>query len=163
MPGQLPISEDLKELLRLFQFHHVEFVVVGAHAIAFYSRARFTEDLDLFVKRSQDNAFRLKASLEEFGFPMADESARQLSENPRAMIVLGAKPNQVDLLNFLDGVTFEDAWGRRKPGQMADDLTVDFIALEDLVSSKKASNRPKDKYDLELLKEFYRGNLPGGE
>ncbi len=163
MPGPLPINDDLKELLRLFQSHNVEFVIVGAHALAFYSRPRFTEDLDIFLNRSQENADRVRVCLEEFGFPMADESAQELSENPRAMIVLGAKPNQVDLINFLDGVSFDEVWSKRKAGKLADDLTVDFIALEDFVATKRASNRPKDKYDLELLTEFYKGKLPGGE
>ena len=60
MPGQIPLNDDLKELIKLFQSHEVEFLVVGAHALAFHARPRFTEDLDLFLRRTDENIKRTR-------------------------------------------------------------------------------------------------------
>src|ERR1017187_2491443 len=104
MTGPTPLSDDLKELIELFQSHHVEFLIVGAHALAFHARPRFTEDLDLFVRRTSSNVHRIREALDAFGFGLTDAAEAELTDNPRGMLVLGRKPNQVDVLNFLDGV-----------------------------------------------------------
>ena len=161
MAGPTPLSDDLKELIGLFQSHRVEFLIVGAHALAFYARPRFTEDLDLFLKRTCENATQARKALDEFGFALTDDAEKRLAEDPRGMIVLGRKPNQVDLLNFLDGVSFEEAWSRRKRGRLGE-LEVDFISLEDYVRTKEASGRPRDLDDLRRLKE-HLGELPGSD
>ncbi|MHB8636056.1 MAG: hypothetical protein ACYC96_06250 [Fimbriimonadaceae bacterium] len=72
--------------------------------LAFHARPRFTEDLDLFIRRTAQNARRVRAALDEFGFGLTDAAERELAVNPRGMLVLGNKPNQVDVLNFLDGL-----------------------------------------------------------
>ena len=161
MPGRPQINEDLKELIRLFQSHGVEFLVVGAHALALYSRPRFTEDLDLFVNRTKDNTRRMRDALDEFGIHMSDASAAKFADDERSMIVLGKKPTQLDLLNFLDGLTFDEAWKRRVPGDL-DDVKVDYLSLQDYVITKRASGRPRDLYDIESLKEQLGEEFPGG-
>lgn len=75
------------------------------------------------------------------------------------MLVLGRKPNQVDLLNFLDGVDFDIAWARACEGELAG-VNVRYIGLEDYVSTKRASGRAKDLDDLNRLREF-RGESAG--
>lgn len=60
MLGPTPLSDDLRELIELFRSHGVEFMVVGAHALAFHARPRFTEDLDLFVSQDIDDLNRLR-------------------------------------------------------------------------------------------------------
>jgi predicted nucleotidyltransferase len=162
MHGQTPLNNDLKELLRLFQSHGVEFLVAGAHALAFHARPRFTEDLDLFLRRTKDNAARVRRALEVFGFNLTDEAEQKLANDPRGMIVLGRKPHQVDLLNFLDGVDFDAAWANRKQGKLAD-LEVAFLGLEDYVATKRATARAKDQDDLNRLREQLGHKLPGDD
>jgi hypothetical protein len=123
---------------------------VGAHALAFYAKPRFTEDLDLFVRRSHENAARVRSALEEFGFHLQDEAEAHLHQGHRAMIVLGRKPNQVDILNFLSGVDFDSAWNRRTSGLLGD-IVVNYISLEDLAATKRAAARPQDLADLAQL------------
>lgn len=160
MPGQSPLSDDLKELIGLFQSHGVEFLVAGAHALAFHARPRFTEDIDLFLRRSKENAARVRLALDEFGFGLTDEAEARLSDDPRGMIVLGRKPNQVDLLNFLDGVDFDAAWHRRAEGKLGE-IDVAFLSLEDYVSTKRATGRAKDIDDLNRLRDMLGRPLPG--
>lgn len=153
MPGPIPLTDDLKELIELFQSHHVEFIVVGAHALAFHGRPRFTEDLDLFIRRTTSNVAAIALALAEFGIPLARSAEAELLQNPRSMIVLGRKPHQVDILNFLDGVQFEDAWSRAEAGSLAT-LSVRFLSLIDYVATKRASGRSKDIDDLNRLREL---------
>jgi predicted nucleotidyltransferase len=159
MPGLTPLSDDLKELIGLFQSHHVEFLVVGAHALAFHARPRFTEDLDLFIRRSNENVHRVRAALDEFGFGLTDDAEAELAGNPRGMIVLGRKPNQVDVLNFLDGVEFNQAWEGREEGALGE-LTVQYLGLKDYVATKRAAGRAKDRDDLNRLREILGTEFP---
>ena len=159
MPGLTPLSDDLKELIGLFQSHRVEFLVVGAHALAFHARPRFTEDLDLFIRRSAENAHRVRTALDEFGFGLSDAAEAELATNPRGMIVLGRKPNQVDVLNFLDGVEFDQAWERRQQGNLGE-VPVAYLSLVDYIATKRAAGRAKDIDDLNRLREVLGTDLP---
>jgi hypothetical protein len=146
------MESDWKELIELLQSHGVDFIVVGAHALAFFGRPRFTEDLDLFLRKSHQNGLALKSALAEFGIPISTQKLNQLMTRDRQMLVLGHEPHAVDLLNFLDGVDFETAWKNKVPGTLVGTKTW-FISKEDFVKTKKASGRTKDLFDLELLNE----------
>lgn len=64
----MEVQSDFKELLVLFNVHHVEYAIVGGYALAFHGAPRFTGDLDLLVKPYSDNALRIMKALEAFGF-----------------------------------------------------------------------------------------------
>lgn len=66
------MTSEWKKLIELLQSQNVEFVVVGAHALAFYGHPRFTSGFDIFVKRSTESAFAIKNALTEFGIPLTE-------------------------------------------------------------------------------------------
>ncbi len=74
------MNDDLKELLGLLNSHQVDYLVIGAHALAFYNQPRFTEDLDLWVGRSKDNAVRMQKALHAFGASIGDVGAQRFSQ-----------------------------------------------------------------------------------
>ena len=88
------MNDDLKELLALLKSHEVDFLVIGAHAVAFYGRPRFTEDVDLWVNPAAENAKRLQAVLQLFGTPIGEEGARLFAQGERQMIRIGAPPTE---------------------------------------------------------------------
>lgn len=149
---------DFVELLALLQSHEVEFLVVGSTALAVHARPRYTEDLDLWLHRTEDNVRRLVHALQEFGFPVNEETLRPFWQQDRQMVTLGAKPQAVDLLNFLADDPFEEAWTRRIEANLAG-VTVAVIGLEDFIRAKRVANRPKDQADLAILEEII-GPLP---
>lgn len=155
-----PISDDLRDLIDSFRRHEVEFLVVGAHALALHGYPRNTYDLDLWVRRSNESATRIRAALADFGVQIGEEGERQFTLQ-RNMLKLGVPPNQVDILTFLDGCDFEEAWARRVPGDLAE-TKVAFLSLEDYVATKKASGRDKDARDLGELRRIL-GRLPGDD
>jgi len=59
-------QRDFNEWLELLNLHAVEYVVVGAHALAFHGAPRYTGDLDLYIRPSVENARRLMAALSAF-------------------------------------------------------------------------------------------------
>jgi Nucleotidyltransferase of unknown function (DUF6036) len=62
------LSNDLRAFIHLLNTKSVKYVIVGAWALAFHGRPRYTGDIDLFVARDPDNADRLKEVIEDFGF-----------------------------------------------------------------------------------------------
>jgi hypothetical protein len=143
------LDEDLRELLALLTAHHVEFLVVGGHAVAFHGYPRFTEDLDLLVRADTLNATRIMTALHAFGFGEVGLSVHDFVADDR-VIQLGRAPNRIDLLTRLWGVEFEGAWARRVEGTI-DQIPVAFLSRSDLISNKRTSARPQDLADAAAL------------
>ncbi|MFW6012466.1 MAG: hypothetical protein ACOC92_02015 [bacterium] len=61
-------SRDFEDLLGYFNARGVDYLVVGAHAFAFHAKPRFTKALDLLVRSTPENAERILAALDDFGF-----------------------------------------------------------------------------------------------
>jgi hypothetical protein len=146
------MSDDLRELLRSLISHEVEFLVVGAHAVAYYARPRYTEDLDLLVSRNVENVNRLKKALDEFGAGIGDSGAAKLTGLDRAMIRLGTPPSMVDIINFGSKRPFADLWLNRVEGEL-DEVKVCFPSKEDLIEMKLEAGRPQDLVDVTSLKK----------
>ncbi len=81
----MEVQKDFKELLALFDAHAVEYVIVGAHALAYHGSPRYTGDLDLYVRPDAENASRILAALEEFGFGSVGLSEGDFSEPGKVM------------------------------------------------------------------------------
>src|SRR5262245_3713996 len=90
--------------------HDVEYVVVGGHAVAYHGYLRFTGAMDFFVKASTQNAERLIAVLQSFGFSDVADLQSTFVEAGK-VIQLGRPPNRIDVLTGISGVTFEEAFG----------------------------------------------------
>ena len=154
MPGYPPISEDLSELVSLLNSHAVEYIVVGAHALAFHGVPRFTEDIDFFISKTRRNVKNLSQALEDFGVLVPPHSQEELIAKERGVIFIGQKPNRADFLNFLDGVDYASADKSKLPGLLAGQ-PVFYISLDDYISTKRASGRPKDAGDLAMLRSVH--------
>lgn len=150
MPSSLPINADLTELVATLNSHNLEFIIVGAHALAFHGIPRFTEDIDLFVRRTKENVKRLADALSESAITLDESGQRAFCEDERGMIVIGNEPNRADILNFLSGIEFEEAWENKVAGEIAG-IAVYYISKDDYRKTKLAAGRPKDIADLALL------------
>jgi hypothetical protein len=151
----VPMKSDWSELIASLRSHGVEFLIVGAHALAFHGRARYTEDLDVFLHRTAENRERTGAALAAFGIPVRAEALDRLFGEGRQMLVLGHAPFAVDLMGFLDGVEFDQAWERRCDGMVLGEAAY-VIGIEDYLATKRASGRPKDLADIAILEEALR-------
>lgn len=143
------LEKDLREFVALLNALDVRYLIVGAFAVAYHGYPRFTGDIDIFVERSQENARRLLDVIKQFGFGDLNISAQDFL-NEDQVIQLGVAPSRIDILTFLSGVNFQDAWATRTFGEL-DGLTVPFISKELLKRNKEASGRSQDLADLEHL------------
>jgi hypothetical protein len=150
MPGSNPISDELKEFVELLISHKVEFIVAGSHALAFHGIPRFTEDIDFFIRRTEANVRRLQDALAEAEIKLDEAGLEKFVTSDRQMIVVGNEPNRVDFLNFLSGLSFDEAWENRVEGTIQT-LPVYFLSKADYIKTKRAAGRPKDLADLALL------------
>ena len=143
--------QDFKDLLALFNAHKVEYIIVGAYALAFYGAPRFTGDMDLLVRPDTKNGMRIVQALQEFGFASLGLTAADFSA-PDKVIQLGVAPARIDLLTSLTGVSWEEAAADRIEGSYGD-LKVSFIGKAQFVRNKRATGRKKDLADLESIGE----------
>src|SRR6266516_8230241 len=106
------MSPDFSELLRTFNEHGVEYLVVGAHALAVYGHVRATKDLDVWVGADPENAQRVLTALSAFGAPLDDLTTDDLSKTG-TVFQIGVPPLRIDLITSIDGVDFTEAWRDR--------------------------------------------------
>lgn len=144
-------SEDVQELIRLFQEFQVRFLVTGGEAVIFHGYPRYTGDVDFHYDPEVENSKRLFSALLEFwgGDIPGIQSPEDLTEEG-LVLQFGRPPNRVDLLSRVSGVQFEVAWERRIKASM-NDKELPYLGLADLVAAKKAAGRPKDLQDLLYL------------
>jgi hypothetical protein len=137
--------------LAAFAAHDVRFLVVGAYAVTFHTRPRFTKDLDLWVEATATNALRVIAALAAFGAPLAAHgvSATDL-QRPGVVYQLGMPPNRVDILTTVDGLDFASCWSRRVSATYGD-VPVHYLAKADLIANKRKVARPQDLEDVRAL------------
>jgi hypothetical protein len=152
------LNADFQDLINCLTVQGVEFLIVGAHALAFHGIARYTGDLDLWIRRSNENASKLRADLDSFGVRITAEDAHRMTE-PRKFLRFGVEPRRIEILNFLDGCEYEVA-SLRADHEKLGDSRVAILGLADYVATKRASGRPKDASDLDLLRSMI-GKLPG--
>ncbi len=143
------MNRDFRDLLAEFNAHGVEYLVVGAHALAAHGHVRATKDLDLWVRPGPDNAPRVLAALKAFGAPLHDLTEADLGA-PGLIFQIGVPPLRIDILTAIDGVDFAEAWPARLPTRFADQPTA-VLSREHLIKNKRATGRTQDAADVEWL------------
>jgi hypothetical protein len=145
------LNRDLREFLELLNARGVDFLVVGAHSLAFHSRPRYTGDLDILVLPSDENATALVQLLNEFGFGESQFSPSDFTEGEQ-IIQLGRAPNRIDLLTSLTGVSNADAFTGKVAAEI-EGIPVFFLGRQQLIENKRAVARPQDIADLAELEK----------
>lgn len=145
------LNDDWRDFLAALDAHRVEYMLVGGVALGVHGHVRYTRDLDVWFRGTEPNAERLIAALRDFGFNGLKVSPLEFCK-PRAMLVLGAEPNRIELINFADGVDFDQCFPNRIIVPLAG-VEVAVIGLDDLRKNKKAVGRLQDLADLEQLED----------
>jgi hypothetical protein len=146
------MQSDFKDLLSEFSAGRVEFLLVGAHAMAVHGHVRATKDLDVWVRPTPENAVRILKALKEFGAPLLDLTETDLA-TPGTVFQIGVPPLRIDLVTRIDGVEFEEAWGRRVMSPL-DGLEIPTLSRADLIANKRATGRLRDLADVEELEKL---------
>ena len=150
----MAINRDFRDLLSALSTADVRFLVIGAHAVIYYTIPRYTKDLDIWIEPTAENAAKTYRVLAEFGAPLSDIRVEDLY-TPGVILQIGVEPNRIDILTEVEGLSFEEAWSRRQ-GSTYGDTSMGLLSLEDLITSKRAAGRPQDQVDLEWLEKAKR-------
>src|ERR1700692_1532434 len=147
----MPLSRDLREFIECLNSNEVEYLIVGALAVSWRGFPRYSADINFLIRPATPtrSAYRgrfLNSESESLGIPASDLTLTG------KVIQLGYEPNRIDLMTSITGVSFDEAWEDRAPGDL-DRLTVNFIGRASLLRNKDATGRSKDRIDAEELRK----------
>ena len=145
------LNPDFHDILSEFCAAKVEFLLVGAYALAAHGLPRATGDIDLWVRPDLENAERVMRALAGFGAPMQQILPQDFS-TPGTIFQIGLAPRRIDVLTLIDGVEFEEAWLNRIEIEV-DGLKIFTLSHEHLLVNKKSTGRDKDLMDARWLEE----------
>jgi len=147
------LNEDFVDLLRVLVEARVEFLIVGAHALAAHGVPRATGDLDIWVQPSQENAERVLEALRSFGAPLeAHGVGRADFEATESVYQIGLPPRRIDLLTSISGVSFDEARATRIFIEL-EGMSLPVLGRDALLKNKRATGRPKDLVDVDALEQ----------
>ncbi len=148
------LNSDYKEILRLLKESEVEFLLVGAYALAIHGYPRSTGDIDIWILSTPENSNKVFDVINKFGAPLFDLSVEDLQKSGN-VFQIGVAPRRIDILTSISGVEFSDAYDDHIDIEM-DGLLLPFISLKKLIQNKEATGRSKDIEDVEKLKKLMR-------
>ena len=143
------LNADFKEIISAFNGANVEYMVVGAYAVAAHGLPRATGDIDLWVKPTEANAERVWHALATFGAPLDRFTVADFAM-ANMIVQFGVVPNRIDILTSIEAVEFADAWPDRLRVVM-DGVELNVVGREHLLRNKRAVGRPQDIADAERL------------
>lgn len=139
-------AQEIRDALKR---HSVRYLFIGKSGAILLGFPDTTQDADLLVDRSPENGRALVNALRELGFALTDEHALDI-ERGKDFVQLKNGPFDLDLIFAPDGIErFSDAWERR-----VDVEGFPVCHPDDIISSKEAANRQKDRETLPRLRAF---------
>ena len=143
------LNPDYRDILSAFSDENVEYLVVGAYAVAAHGLPRATGDIDLFVRPTPVNAQRVWNALLRFGAPLERIEVADFAREG-TILQVGVVPRRIDIITAIEAVSFDEAWRGRVELEL-DGMRLPVIGLQELVKNKRAVGRPQDKADAERL------------
>lgn len=140
---------EFREFVALLDKHGVRYVMLGGYAVGWHGHPRVTKDIDFLVERSRENAAKLVIVLEDFGLSCLGLKAADFLKE-ESVVYFGRPPFRIDLINFADGIAFDEAWATRiQTTQDGEPLLV--ISRDLLIKNKRATGRLQDLADVAAL------------
>ncbi len=149
---EIRLENEFQEFLRSLNSNKVEYLLIGGYAVILNGHIRNTNDLDVCVSADPENAKRVVKALVEFGFavPGLEES---LFTTPKSVVRMGFPPIKIEIINYLEGVSFQDAYKHRKAITVGG-LDISLINIDDLIANKRTVGRLQDLADVEKLEKL---------
>jgi hypothetical protein len=150
------MPKDLKELLRAFNDHAVKYLIVGGYAFGVHAEPRATKDLDIFIRSDEENGKAVFRALAQYGAPL--DGLRPADFSDGTTFQMGQPPARIDILQGIDGVTFDEAWKNRIEGLIDGEVRTAVISRDDLIRNKLACGWEQDILDVKKLNAAKPGN-----
>jgi len=146
------LPPDFADLFVCLNEAGVDYMLVGGYAVMIHGYLRTTQDLDVWVRPTADNAARVIEAMRVFGMPpgLSAEDLARVEGEPPTGFRFGRSPFAVDLLTSVNGLRFDDAWPESEVRDF-DGLAVRVIGRAALIANKRSTGRLKDAADVEEL------------
>jgi hypothetical protein len=142
----------MRDLIRAFNANGVEYLIIGGFAFGVHAQPRATKDLDLFIRSDARNSAAVFKALARYGAPLHGLTVKDLQDATTGLQI-GVPPNRIDILQKIDGVTFEEAWQSRVHALIEGDTPTFVISRKHLIQNKLASGRARDLIDVQEIRE----------
>ena len=133
----------------------VEYMLIGGYAMGVYGHLRATNDLDIYINATEENAGKMIKACIDYGIPSENIKKEMFLSN--RMIGIGDPPLRIEILKKLDVIDFRYAYQRVKK-VLVDDFTINVIDLDDLIILKKSAltdrTVARDAEDLTFLQRL---------
>lgn len=143
------LNPDYRDMLSTLDDADVEYLVIGAYAVAAHGHPRATGDIDLWVRPTSDNAGRVHRALDAFGVPLSNIDVQDF-QAPDLVFEIGVAPRRIDILTSAEGLTFDVAWRDRLIVEL-EGVSVPVLSKEHLIQNKRALGRHQDLADIDHL------------
>jgi len=147
----MPVNPDYRDLFSIFNEESVEYLIVGAYAVIYYTEPRYTKDLDVFVRPTTANAEKVYRALARFGAPLQGVGPEAFTD-PEMIYQIGVEPNRIDIIMGIAGLTFEKAVKNKEISTYGGER-IPIIGKPELSLAKKKSGRKQDELDIEKLSD----------
>lgn len=138
--------------------YKVEYMLVGGYALGVYGHIRATNDLDIYINPTEENATKMVNACVDYGIPV-DSIKREMFLIPR-MVGIGQPPLRIEILKKLN-IDFKYAFQRAKKVTV-DAIKINVVDLDDLIQLKKAAikgrSKSRDSEDLSFLEKLKNKN-----
>ncbi|MCY7422782.1 MAG: hypothetical protein LH478_13695 [Chitinophagaceae bacterium] len=141
-------NKDFQEFIESLNKAAVEYLLIGGYAVILHGYIRSTADMDIWVKKTEENYQRLKVAYHLFGVPVFTQE--EFFDDRIDVWGIGIEPNKIEVLNTIKGVEFDEAYAACK-NFIQNNVEIKYIHLKHLLLAKEAAGRFKDKADIEQL------------
>ena len=145
------LNKDYKEMLQLLLEEQVDFILVGAYALAAHGYPRATGDIDIWVKADEINSINIYKALERFGAPVDQITVNDFASEG-IVFRIGVTPRRIDIITRIDGVSFDEA-DEDKIIVEVEDLKLPILSFDKLIQNKLSTGRERDELDVKLLRK----------
>lgn len=138
-----------EEIRDSFARHGVRYLFIGKSGAVLLGFPDTTQDADVYVDKTRENGPAIVSALTELGFTVSDSMKADILRG-KDFVQLKEGPFELDLIYAPDGIErFSEAWDRRVE-------TEGFFVChpDDIIASKIATNRLKDRDTLPRLQSF---------
>ncbi len=143
-------NRDFHDFIRSLNNNDVKYLLVGGYAVILHGYIRSTADMDIWVEKTKENFEKLNKALHEFGAPSIPEN--EFFGNQFDVWGIGKEPNRIEIMSEVKGLKFELAYKECLVFEQ-ENLKIKYIDFANLIETKNAVGRFKDKDDIEHLKK----------
>jgi hypothetical protein len=138
-----------EEIREAFAAHGVRYLFLGKSGAILLGFPDTTQDAVVFVAKSPENGRAVIAALNDLRFMLTEQQSEEIVRG-KDFVQLKSGPFDLDLIFAPDGIErFDDAWKRR-----VEVAGFPVCHPDDIIASKEATGRAKDRESLPRLKAF---------